>query len=203
MRILHRWIAVATCVAAAACGNSNDDENRRINDTQIATGQAQGADLSNQFIAETSGNDAATVNGKIAGVIHSINQGEIAEANFMLSISSLGPIIDFANLMISDHTAADQQLTMVVRDIGTGFIASATSTTLDAQTANEIAALRGSAQPDFDYLQNQVMDHEAARVLVEQMMTMTTDPELSSYLAGFDTLVIAHRDRASFLLISF
>jgi len=203
MRILHRWIAAATCVAAAACGSSNDDVNRRINETQLAAGQAQGADLSNQFVAETSGNDAATVNGKIAGVVHSINQGEIAEANFMLTVSTLGPITDFANLMISDHTAADQQLTMVVRDIGTGFIATATSTALDAQTANEIAALRGSATPEFDYLQNQVMDHESSRVLVEQMMTMTTNPELSSYLTGFDNLLSAHRDRASFLLISF
>jgi predicted outer membrane protein len=203
MRILHRWIAVATCVAAAACGSSNDDTNRRINETQIANGQAQGADLSNQFVVETSGNDAATVNGKIAGVVRSINQGEIAEANFILSVTSLGPIIDFANLMISDHTAADLQITMVVRDIGTGFITTGTSTSLDAEAAADVAALRGSADPDFDYLQIQVMDHTSASVLVEQMMTMTTDPELSSYLTGFDALLLSHRDRASFLLISF
>jgi len=203
MRIVHRWIAITTCVAAAACGSSNDDANRRINDTQIVAGAAHGADLSNQFVTDTSGNDAATVNGKIGGVVRAINQGEVAEGNFMLTIAVLGPIIDFANLMISDHTDAQLQITLVMRDIGTGFITTATSTSLDAEAAADIAALRGSATPEFDYLQIQVADHEAARVLIEQMMTMTTDPELSSFLTGFDTLEIAHRDRASFLLISF
>jgi predicted outer membrane protein len=121
----------------------------------------------------------------------------------MLSVTNLGPIIDFANLMVSDHTTADQKLTMVVRDIGTGFIASTTSTSIDAQTASEIASLRGSSGPEFEYLQDQVMDHESSRVLVEQMMTMTDNPELLSFLTDFDNLLIAHRDRASFLLISF
>ena len=202
MRILQSWIVVA-CVAAVGCDSGNHDENQRINDTQIVNGQAQGASLSNQFIAETSGNDVATLNGKIAGVVHSINQGEIAEANFMLSVTNRGPIIDFANLMVSDHTTADQKLTMVVRDIGTGFIASATSTSIDSQTASDIASLRGSSDPDFEYLQDQVMDHESSRVLVEQLMTMTNNPELVSFLTDFDNLLIAHRDRASFLLISF
>ena len=47
------------------------------------------------------------------------------------------------------------------------------------------------------------MDHQAEIVLVEQMMTMTTNSELLSFLTGFDQLLIDHRDRASFLLISF
>jgi hypothetical protein len=200
MRILHRWIFVAVCVAG--CG-SNNDANQRINDTQIVNGQAHGADLSNQFVSETSGNDAATLNGKIAGVVQSINQGEIAEAQFVMSITNLGPITDYTNLEVSDHVAAQQTATMVVRDIGTGFIASATSTSIDSQIATEIASLRASADPNFEYLEDSVMDHESFRVLVEQMLNMTTNAELQSFLNSFDLLMIAHRDRASFLLISF
>jgi hypothetical protein len=91
----------------------------------------------------------------------------------------------------------------VVRDIQSGFIATSTSIAIDADAQSDIAFVRTSSVPDLDYIQIQVAEHESWRVLVEQMAGMTTIAELQGYLADLDNLVIAHRDNASTLLLTF
>ena len=84
----------------------------------------------------------------------------------------------FAQQMITDHTAANQQLTTIAQQKGLTVPAS-----LDAKDQKEIDKLQSLSGPKFDriYMKGQQRDHEAMLKLLQHEASSGKDADLKSF----------------------
>ena len=86
-----------------------------------------------------------------------INAGEVAVSQVVADSSDDPAVVDFAEMMIADHTAAQQELLSVTGQVGLG-----TSNTIDQdhqQLISSLLTLKGTAL-DSLYMISQVAAHE-------------------------------------------
>lgn len=86
-----------------------------------------------------------------------VNVGEIAVSQVVADSSDDPAVVDYAEMMIADHTAAQQELLTVTGQVGLG-----TTNTIspeNQQLINSLLTLKGTAL-DSLYMVNQVVAHE-------------------------------------------
>ena len=190
------WCAALTCGVIAGCSSSNDVADDPRNQAQVAAGQTLGNQLSSQFQATVSGQDTVTIDSEIAGVLLTINNGHIAEAQLVLPLIRTTDVVAFANQEVSDHTQSNQQLATVLTDTGLQAQTSAVTDSLMAAVASQMTGL-GQPAPqvsdlELSYVELQVMMHAAEIVLVNTMGTFVTNSELASFTSDAQDMLGNH-----------
>ena len=104
--------------------------------------------------------------------------GEIAAAQIALQNSGDPRIRNLANMMIADHTAANQELAALAASRGI-----TAPTTPDSARQGTVAVLRQMNGPAFDsaFLTQQVADHRVAITLFETEASTSADPALRGF----------------------
>jgi putative membrane protein len=136
----------------------------------------------------------------IAGIVSAANQGEIDEAGIANGKASSAEVRAFAQMMITDHTAALN----AARDLFTrrGITANMTDTTASQlasgaqQTVSNLSTYSGAAF-DRAYMQSQVDTHQwLLNQLDSTLIPSAHNRELRQLLTTQRGAVAAHLDRA-------
>src|SRR4051812_26705374 len=104
MRTILLGIAIIT---AAACGDDNDNNNSDDETRALDQGNARGNDLAAQARADFAGTADHDATAKAAGIVTTINAGEIAQANLVLSVTDNSDVRDLASQILADHQDND------------------------------------------------------------------------------------------------
>lgn len=138
----------------------------------------------------------------IAGIVEAANNGEIQQAQAALPHLGTQAARDFANMMISDHTAAMNEAgtvfgvnRIVTRD------ASGQSTMLSDQSKQIVSTLNNSGtNADRIYMQSQVDVHQQLLTLMDSQLIPSAHNDLLNLLQKQRASVAAHLDRARAIL---
>ncbi len=110
------------------------------------------------------------------------NLAEIAAAKLALSKSSSTDVKRFARQMVSDHSTAQKDLTMLAK---TKSVTLPMEPDADHKAMKQtMSALTGTAF-DSAYLKAQVEDHQAAVALFTEESSNGTDPETKAFAAKY------------------
>ncbi len=208
------------------CGDDDDDDGRNRGGT---SGRGGGAGTAGQGgtagqagtggggqggAAGDAGDAAVTVNdNQIAGIMQAANAGEIAQAEAAIDAGVTGPILTYANAMITGHTAALGALNALLGDGGAGD--GGDGGTLSPQPSDQRAALEAttaqiiaSLQPDAGsgdggsdvneiYISSQVDVHGTLLTMLDSVLIPQADHAgLRAYLQDVRGDVQTHLNQA-------
>ena len=143
---------------------------------------------------------AATVNdAQIAQIVVTANSIDVANGKIALQQSKTGGVDEFANLMIKDHTAVNNNATALVTHLGVKPEPSDTSKSLQTQADTEQAKLKGLTGHDFDkaYLENEVAYHQQViDALDKTLIPNAQNAELKKMLVDVRPAFQAHLEHA-------
>jgi putative membrane protein len=197
-------------VAFSACGGGGDDDvvgdgttdggdpGLPDVDAQIEQGEDLGADTVVQIEDELIGADEVTVICKTADIGAALNDGEILHAEIALDLSDDPEVLDFAQLLIDEHSANTETAEIILADRGMAFIPSQVSDTLAAEAELVAQDLEAAAPEDFDalYLDTQIVAHAQASVIVDEFANQAPDPELGGFWSDTGDAIEGHLDVA-------
>jgi putative membrane protein len=147
--------------------------------------------------------DGPLQDGQVLKVLVTVNEGEIAAAQTALAAGKAASVLDFAQMMVTDHTLANGQLLALV---GTKHIppeATNVSERLDSESAALLLQLSTTSPASFDqvYMQSQVAAHQEALTLIDTRLTPgVTDADLKMQVAAIRTSVMTHLTHAEAVL---
>jgi putative membrane protein len=120
--------------------------------------------------------------------------GEIAAAQIALQNSGNPSVHQIANMMIADHTAANQELAGLAASRGI-----AAPTIPDSARQGTVAVLRQMSGPAFDsaYLMQQIADHRVGITLYETAASSSPDPALRAFAQRQLPVLHRHLDMVS------
>ena len=141
----------------------------------------------------------AMTDGEVAAVLQTANEGEVMHGQAATTRATNAEVRAFAQMMVTDHTAANEQLR--------NFLA---SNNMTASGTSESAALRDSAQrtlaalntysgANFDrqYMASQVAMHQwVLNSLDSTLIPSTRNSGLRTWLQGQRSAIATHLDRA-------
>ncbi len=156
--------------------------------------------------AKMRGNDPADLNDlEIAHVAYTADNIDIRYAHLALAISDNPKIHEFANSMIRDHTAVNEQALALLKKLKAApqdnFL-SKKLTVQSKQLVNEMRQLSG-AQFDVRYAQNELGYHQAVNNLVENSFipNMENSEVKALFMKGL-TIFKAHEKHAEQMVAS-
>lgn len=136
---------------------------------------------------------------QIAQIVVTANSIDIENGKIALQNSKTASVEEFANLMIKDHTAVNDNATALVKKLGVTPEASETSKSLQSGADAEQAKLRGMKGHDFDreYLQNEVNYHkQVIDALDKTLIPNAQNAELKKTLVDVRPAFQAHLEHA-------
>ena len=145
----------------------------------------------------------ASTDAQIAGIALAANSGEVSEAQLAESKSTNSAVLQFAAMMITDHTAAIGRLQALLRAQDLTTADSAERQKLTATTTQTINTLFGESGAMFDktYAVSQVTAHQAVLALFDQkLITGAQNAALKSELQMERTAVMTHLTMAQTLV---
>lgn len=204
-----RTLFAAFAVALALVPACDDDDNGVfVNDPvgdAIDQGDARGEVIADDADAELSSTDFDVLIGKTATILAALNDGEINQAQFAITVVVDDDVFDLANVIISDHQTANAALDEVVRSYGLPFLPSTTADTLAAEFNAGLADLRAAAPEDVDftYVQLQVIQHAEAQELLDELADEVGPGAMGDYIANTRNMIDEHLALSSDLLQTF
>jgi putative membrane protein len=138
---------------------------------------------------------AALNDNRIAGVMLEANTGEVHAGEVALSRSTNAAVLGFANMMVTDHTAANMRLQQLLDRKSMVTDDSPVRRTLSQQTAQTMDTLWATAVGAFDvaYMDSQVAMHMMVLQLLDSMMLpVAQDADLKADLQASRAAVAAH-----------
>lgn len=192
------YLAVALLASALiGCSDNNDTTDQDITAANNL-GTSMGTDLATQAQAELAGNSALVAIAKIGSIIHTINDGEIMEAQLVLTLTQNTSALDFANKMIADHSANNATLDAMLAAMQITPLDNSVSQRLRAETAADISELQSTAEADVPrvYFQIQIAQHQEAFVLTGTFVNVSTGTSFDQYIVDTRAMLAAHRDEA-------
>lgn len=142
---------------------------------------------------------AAPTDPQIAGVVVAANQIDIAYAKLALTKSKNHEVRDFAQQMITDHTALQKSVADLAAKLKVTPEESDISKSLKSQaeeTTKKLKALRGKAF-DKAYIDNEVAYHQAVIGAASKVLIPNAkNAELKSALEGAAPLLQGHLEHA-------
>ena len=136
---------------------------------------------------------------QIAHIAYTAGQIDVTAAEQAVKKSTNQTIIDFANLMIADHKAVNDQALALVTKLGVTPEDNATSQALSQQAADKLAELEKLDGPAFDkaYLDNEVAYHAAVKdALSTLLIPSAQNAELKALLETGLQLFTEHQHHA-------
>jgi putative membrane protein len=187
IRNMKKALAVALVIAAIGCRSTTRYDRQRE------------AMISSSNVATVTSMNAAD----IAGIMATANQGEIDQAQAALPHLTTQAARDFANMMISDHTAAlnEAQTTFASNHIVPRDTNGQVGMMRD-QSKQIVAAVNNAASADRIYMQSQVNIHQSLLTMMDTQFIPSAHNDLLNLLQKQRTAVAAHLDRARQILAS-
>jgi predicted outer membrane protein len=178
----------------AGCGTSHDREQRAINN-----GDQRGRDVAAQARTEFSGATDQVAIAKAASIVMTLNTGEIAQANYILTMTKLDPSVrDLATEIRSDHQANNARLDALLQDRGITAADNPVSATLRNEAMTGLAVLQAdpAAELQMDYAEMQVMMHQEGFVVVGALRDLVQDKPFGQFLSDTRDAIAKHREDA-------
>lgn len=173
------WVIVATVLASGCGDSSNDSSGGAGGTTSNAGGTSSGASTSASGTGTGSGTASTgsamasmLSDSQIADVAYTADVGEVQEAQAVLARLTDENVKGFANKMVSDYSAANQQLAQVLAHEHLSREPNDVSQMLASQTQAELSALAGAsaAHVDEKYMDDQVQGQEDVLRLIDQAL---------------------------------
>lgn len=203
-----RTLFAAFALALALVPACDDDNGVFVDDPvgdTIDQGNQRGDVLANEAHDELTQSDFDVLIGKTATILAALNDGEIDQAQFAINVVIEDDVFDLANVIISDHQAANAALDEVIRSYGVPFLPSTTADTLAAEANAGLAQLRTTppTQVDFTYVQLQVIQHAEAQVLLDELAAQVGPGAMGDYIANTQDMIDEHLAISTDLLQTF
>lgn len=183
-------IAILAGGAVAACGN--DDHHSDLEASAIEQGTTRGQALQAQAAQDFAGCTESEVIAKAAGIVFAINNGEIAQASFVLSKAGNVAVRSLATEIVADHQASNAALLALLSKRNLAPIETSVSRTLTDEANAGLAQLQAGElrNLDFDYAQMQIAMHQEASMIVATVRDSM--PATAADIRGFlsDTLQV-------------
>ena len=142
---------------------------------------------------------------QIAGIVVTANQIDVDAGKIAKSRSKNKEVQDFAQQMITDHTAVNKQAGALAKKLGVKPEDSATSKSLKqaaAETAKKLNGLKG-AQFDKAYVDNEVAYHQQVLDAIDKVLIPNADnAELRGLIEKVRPAIAAHLEHAKHLQAS-
>ncbi len=141
----------------------------------------------------------AVSDAQIAQIVVTANSIDIANGQIAIKQSKTPSVDEFANLMIKDHTAVNNNAVALVTKLGVKPEPSDTSKGLQSAADKEQAKLRGLNGADFDraYLENEVAYHtQVLGAITDVLIPNAQNAELKKMLVDVKPAFQAHLDHA-------
>ena len=137
--------------------------------------------------------------GQIVGVVRALNEGEVEMGEMAKMTAAAQPARDFANMMVMDHSAADQTLSDLSQRLGIVPAESDLSTDMRKKHQAAMDELRRKTGADFDkeYATMMVNGHEQAlRIIDDKLLPNAKNAELGALLREIRVKVAEHLSHA-------
>jgi putative membrane protein len=159
-----------------------------------ATGPSGQMSSALSTMADQAGQTRAITSGDAGAIAHAIDDGEIQLAQLALTKASSADVRNFAQMMIADHTAANQQLDTN----GYPMAKNPATDVLTAQTQRTLQDLQQRSGDDFDraYMGSQVFMHEMALRTMKDTIVPSADQKLRPIVTNMRDQVQMHLDTA-------
>jgi len=210
-------LSVVSILATVACGGADQPAKTPDNAPTPAPAAMSGSDSSPMSPAPASSaapSDAAPVaattpdsmpaaqpllsDDQILQVVHTANQGEIAQAKLAEAKAKDARVKKFAAMMIQDHSAADHKAMALAKKLN-GPTPSATSASLESDAQNNTTTLESETGADFDkgYVDTQVKEHQAVLDLIDQqLLPKAKDANVKTFVTDVRAKVAMHLHHA-------
>lgn len=132
---------------------------------------------------------------QILHIAYTANAGEVSEGQLAVTRATATAVQDFAQMMVSDHTAAANAVTSLATSSGIGTVTNDVSVTLSAKTQGELVTLNGVSASQFDmvYMEEQVQDHrDVLELLDETLIPEAQNGDVRTLLQSMRTTVASH-----------
>jgi putative membrane protein len=136
---------------------------------------------------------------EIAHAAYTADDLDIAYAKIALEKSQTPAIRDFAQMMVKDHTAANEAALALVKKLGVTPKDNAFSQTLVKNGEAKKAELRGLSGTAFDkaYAQNELGYHQVVvKTVAEQWIPSIQNAEFKKFMTDANEIFKVHRDHA-------
>jgi putative membrane protein len=136
---------------------------------------------------------------QIAAIVVTANQVDIDAGNFAKSRAQSGKVREFAQLMVTDHSAVNKSATELVRKLKVTPEPNATSKALKEGGEENIASLSklSGAELDAAYVAHEVTYHETVLdALDKTLIPGATNAELKALLVKVRPAFVAHLEHA-------
>jgi putative membrane protein len=158
----------------------------------------------NFALAETAAAPAIN-DAQIAQIVVTANSIDIGNGKIALKQSKTASVEEFANLMIKDHTAVNNNAIALVTRLGVKPEDSATNKSLKSASDTEQAKLRGLKGAEFDraYFENEVAYHkQVLDAITDTLIPNAQNAELKKTLVDVTPAFKAHLEHAEHALAS-
>ena len=136
---------------------------------------------------------------QIAGIVVTANQIDVDAGKLAKSHTKRKDVQDFAQQMITDHTAVNKQAAALAKKLGVKPEDSDTSRSLKqaaAEAAKKLKGLKG-AQFDKAYVDNEVAYHQQVLDAIDQMLVPNAqNAELKALIVKVRPAIAAHLEHA-------
>ena len=149
--------------------------------------------------------DATMNDGQIAGVASRIDQAEIDAGKLALAHAKSARVRQFAQHMVSAHSAVETKLTSMLKAQGLATSDSPVSDKLMSETQAQKQSLMGQSGVDFDrsYMNAQLQDHQTALDIFDnKLIAQAQNAQLKTALTDTRTKVVEHIQMAKDILAS-
>jgi putative membrane protein len=139
---------------------------------------------------------------QIAGIVVAANQIDVDAGKLAKSRSKNKEVQEFAQRMITDHTAVNQQAGALVKKLGVTPEESDTSKALKAGAKENMAKLKGLKGAGFDkaYTEHEVAYHQQVLDAIDKVLIPNAkNAELKGLLEKVRPAIAAHLDHAKMM----
>jgi len=195
-------IAILAVHALAACGGDSDHSD--LESRALDEGTTRGQALQAQAVHDFAGCTQSEAIGKAAGVVFAINNGEIAQASFVLSKTGDVRVRALATRIVTDHQASNAALLTLLHNRNLAPIETSVSNTLTAEANAGLAQLQTGELRTINlaYAQIQITMHQEASMIVgtvrDAVPASATD--IRGFLSDTLTMIGSHQARAETVL---
>jgi predicted outer membrane protein len=147
-----------------------------------------------------------TTEAQVLGVMAEANGGEVTLGILARSRAQTAAVLDFANMMVDEHSAAASRVVSLAARMGVLPADSAVRTQLETQTMatrTNLSGIQDVLAFERTYIDSQVTMHAMVLNLIDQqLMPLAQNPELITELTAMRTAVSTHLSEARALQTS-
>ncbi len=139
---------------------------------------------------------------QIAGIVVAANQIDIDAGKLAKSHTKNKQVSEFAQLMITDHTAVNMQASALVKKLGVTPEHSATSKSLKSAAGKNVANLKSLKGAAFDkaYADHEVTYHQQVLEAIEKVLIPNArNAELKDLMTKVRPAIAAHLEHAKMI----